>query len=106
MSWKAAEGPARFLALETVPASAASISTTLELYPDNAVPPASSSVVRFELIRLGETAPTLERDITPAVASRMLSATTEIPTSLLEPGSYTIRGTTISREGRQSARKR
>ncbi len=94
VTWTGANNKRQFLALETVPDAAETLWASIELYPDTPEPPPDVRV-RFQLIRVGETAPDIERDVTPVRDGTLLSASVEIPVAGLDAGSYTIRATIL-----------
>ena len=94
VTWTGANNKRQFLALETVPDAAETLWASIELYPDAADAPPDVRV-RLELIRVGDTAPGIERDVTPVRDGTLLSASVEIPVAGLGAGSYTIRATIL-----------
>ncbi len=91
-TWTGPDGDRRFLALETVPEAATTVRAFLELYRDGDAP---ALEVRFAVLKVGETAPVLERTQTPGMDGTALSAGIDIPVSKLTAGSYTLRATVV-----------
>ena len=94
VTWSGDDGRRQFLALEKVPEASSTLWAALELYPDTPESAPDLSV-RFVLIRVGETAPRIEHDMTPVRDGTLLSASLEIPAADLLPGSYTLRATVL-----------
>lgn len=77
-TWTGADGASRFLALDLLPAAAATLRATVELYPDDLG--ASSSIsVRFTLLRNDDTMPMTVRDVTPVANGGVLTAAARCP---------------------------
>jgi VWFA-related protein len=91
-TWSDADGKRRFLALETVPATATSMRAFLELYQEAGSP---SLEVRFVVLKAGESAAVLEETRTPLPEGTALAAGIDIPVGTLGSGSYTLRATVV-----------
>jgi len=84
----------RFLALDTLPDGATSLSASLELYPDDPAR-APDVTVRLALLPSGKDTPIYEREITPQLSGATRIASGELPVASLSAGSYVIRATTL-----------
>jgi VWFA-related protein len=94
ITWIDADGKRRFLALETVPAAAASMRAFLELYRESSgIAPAIE--VRFAVFKAGESAAVLEETRTPLPEGTALAAGIDILVGTLGSGDYTLRATVV-----------
>jgi VWFA-related protein len=94
LTWSGADGKRQFLALETLPDTAATLLASLELYPD-APEQAGDLRVRLDLTRVGEASPRVEEDVVPVRDGTLLLATVAIPAADLPSGSYMLRATVL-----------
>jgi hypothetical protein len=95
LTWTGRDGAAQLLALETLPRSASSLRVAVEIYPDAATGSAPDLAVRLALCPAGDDQPMAERDVLVTRNGTLLSATAELPVTLLEPGTYVIRATLL-----------
>jgi hypothetical protein len=91
-----ANGRRPFL-LEEVPADAATIGATLELYATSGAAPPNDLLVKMELAETGPSASTLiERIVTPEARDGTLVADAEFPLARVVKGAYLLRASVMS----------
>jgi VWFA-related protein len=93
-SWSDAAGQPQFLALEEIPARAASLRAFLELYAAPEAPLPAAVQVRWSLV--GSTVePVAEQSVEAVRAADRLTASGQFPLDSLAPGLYEIRATVL-----------
>ncbi|HUL71857.1 MAG TPA: VWA domain-containing protein [Vicinamibacterales bacterium] len=95
-TWTVADGPAHFLALDTLPKTATNLRVSLELYPQAAAAGRDPVSVRLTIIPDGETDPIMAHDLVPSSQNGRLSVTGDVPVTSLPAGAYTIRATVLA----------
>ena len=94
LTWSGADATPRFLALETIPADAATLRVALELYPDDSAAVDDVSV-RFELVLAGASSAALTDDARAIQDGTLLSAGVDAPVKDLAAGVYTVKATIL-----------
>jgi len=84
-------GAQSFSASDDMPASAAQLSATLELYPDATTLPGATPLVRIVLAPTGSSLASHEMTVVPVSASDRWTASAAVPLAGLAAGSYTLR---------------
>jgi hypothetical protein len=95
-TWSGADQRPRLFALETIPDGAESLTTSLELYPND---PANvpDVTVRMVMFAVGSETPLYEQEVTPQILTMMRLATAQFPVAQLAAGAYVIRATVVER---------
>jgi VWFA-related protein len=94
-SWTGADGTPRFLALETLPAGAKTMTASLELYPLDLSAAPADLAVRIALVPLGKDAAVAEKELKPSTSGLTVAASADFPVGDLPAGSYTVRATVV-----------
>jgi VWFA-related protein len=90
--WSPATGPAEFVALERLPATAAHLVSVLELYPDAGAPVPTDVRVKVTILTPDGT-PIDDRDVTPQHINGMLRAEAPFDLQYIPAGPYVLRAT-------------
>jgi VWFA-related protein len=95
VGWSGADGVQKLLALETLPAEAATLHASLELYADDQAGMAADIAMRFSIIKLGEQKALTEQEVHTSATSLILFGVMDFDASSLGPGAYTITATVL-----------
>lgn len=104
LTWVVDSGnKAQLFAIEDVPAGAATLNASLELYPSGAMP-GEFPTIKWTLLREGDAKPIAEEETPARPASTLLRADVEFPFAALPPGTYTVRAELIVNDKAVGAR--
>ena len=95
-SWAGADGVMQSLVIEELPASAALLNTSIDLYVAPGAAPPASTALQFDLIASGQQAPLLSRRVAPDAVAGVLRAGAQFSVDALPPGIYTVRATVFA----------
>jgi hypothetical protein len=98
--WKDGSGRTQLLALDGIPAGAASLSAGIELYTIAGETVPKDLTVRLAVIAVGAPTPVAEVDLVPRVDAGVRRAEAALPLANLPPGSYVLRAT-VQGDGRR-----